>query len=238
MVFLFIRNNILFLKFKWSIRLTMVKFKEQVLLADHIKVNRVLYEHHGIYLGKYKVIHYTENEGNITKGLVKVTSLKNFLDGATNFDVIRHQNPIFSPEEIIERAKSRIGEDNYSIFSNNCEHFCNWCIEGVAESEQVQTVITIIITGLAGLKGLFLVKAVKGFIEKPHKELEKTTTNLLNAEKELLKVSKSAIESQFILEKFVEENIKLDHKIKEQFEENKKAGKKALDAIEKFRKQI
>jgi uncharacterized protein YycO len=37
----------------------------------------------------------------------------------------------------VERAASRIGERRYSLTSNNCEHFANWCATGVAVSRQV-----------------------------------------------------------------------------------------------------
>jgi hypothetical protein len=45
---------------------------------------------------------------------------------------------VFSPEETLERAKSRLGEASYSLFSNNCEHFVLWCKTGYAESEQAE----------------------------------------------------------------------------------------------------
>jgi hypothetical protein len=32
---------------------------------------------------------------------------------------------------------SRIGENNYRLLSNNCEHFCEWCLRGEHRSEQV-----------------------------------------------------------------------------------------------------
>jgi hypothetical protein len=36
------------------------------------------------------------------------------------------------------RARSRLGEDDYRLFSNNCEHFCNRCLSGVSHSAQVR----------------------------------------------------------------------------------------------------
>jgi hypothetical protein len=212
----------------------MPESKVQIPLAAHIRVDRGIYYHHGIHIGDFKVIHYTEGGGSVSKGKVKKTSLKRFLDGATKLDIVKHENPIFSPEEIIERAKSRIDEDDYSLFSNNCEHFCNWCIEGVAESEQVQTVVTILVAGLTGLNGLIFVKHIQEWIEKPHKELVKTTTNLLNTVKELDKVSQTALFNQFIYEKFVNESIKLDQLTKKQMQNIDKAGEEALEAIKKI----
>jgi hypothetical protein len=43
----------------------------------------------------------------------------------------------FAPREILQRAFSRLGEHDYDLFQNNCEHFVNWCRRGVADSAQV-----------------------------------------------------------------------------------------------------
>jgi hypothetical protein len=44
----------------------------------------------------------------------------------------------YSPKEIVRRARSRIGENDYRLLTNNCEHFCNWCLYGVNRSAQVK----------------------------------------------------------------------------------------------------
>lgn len=43
---------------------------------------------------------------------------------------------IAGPDEVIKRARSRIGERKYSVLTNNCEHFAVWCKTGLQESEQ------------------------------------------------------------------------------------------------------
>ncbi|MBQ4437648.1 lecithin retinol acyltransferase family protein [bacterium] len=45
---------------------------------------------------------------------------------------------IYSPEETVKRAESQLGEGNYNLVFNNCEHFAVWCKTGVHESSQVQ----------------------------------------------------------------------------------------------------
>lgn len=45
---------------------------------------------------------------------------------------------LYSPEETVERAKSQLGEGDYNLVFNNCEHFALWCKTGVKESSQVQ----------------------------------------------------------------------------------------------------
>jgi hypothetical protein len=67
---------------------------------------------------------------------IRIVSLPDFARGGTTWV----QNPDATPEEralAVERAASRIGERRYSLTSNNCEHFANWCATGAAISYQV-----------------------------------------------------------------------------------------------------
>ena len=55
------------------------------------------------------------------------------------------ENPhLFTPQETIQRAKSRLGEHNYSLPFNNCEHFAIWCKTGMSESTQVDKIIDVL----------------------------------------------------------------------------------------------
>ena len=62
---------------------------------------------------------------------INVSKLLIALLGSSNYR-------IYSPEETVKRAESRLGERNYSIAMNNCEHFAVWCKTGVSESTQVE----------------------------------------------------------------------------------------------------
>ncbi|MDR2198202.1 MAG: lecithin retinol acyltransferase family protein [Deltaproteobacteria bacterium] len=117
------------------------KPKYDVHLADHLAVDRGDYDHHGIYAGKNMVIHYTELTEGDNKGIVGITSLEEFLDGSRTLNKVIHENPKFEPDIVIKRAKSRIGEADYNLIFNNCEHFCNWCIEDKAYSTQVRKTV-------------------------------------------------------------------------------------------------
>lgn len=56
---------------------------------------------------------------------------------------------IFSAEETVKRAYSRIGERSYNLAGNNCEHFAMWCKTGISESTQVEQMTQyILITGV------------------------------------------------------------------------------------------
>lgn len=45
---------------------------------------------------------------------------------------------IFSPQQTVERARSKIGVKNYNVLFSNCEHFAIWCKTGLLESTQVE----------------------------------------------------------------------------------------------------
>lgn len=59
---------------------------------------------------------------------------------------INHLNyRIYSPDETVHRARSRIGEKDYNLLFNNCEHFALWCKTGISESFQVSNTIRILL---------------------------------------------------------------------------------------------
>lgn len=49
-----------------------------------------------------------------------------------------HFPTVYSPEETLRRARSRIGESRYSLLNNNCEHFAIWAKTGQNTSMQVE----------------------------------------------------------------------------------------------------
>ena len=55
--------------------------------------------------------------------------------------IARHDYRLYSPQETVKRALSRVGEDKYNLLLNNCEHFAVWCKTGVSESYQVKRVL-------------------------------------------------------------------------------------------------
>ena len=42
----------------------------------------------------------------------------------------------------MRRARSRLGECQYDLLSNNCEHFCSWCELAEPRSPQVEALST------------------------------------------------------------------------------------------------
>ncbi len=129
----------------------------------HVKASRGTYDHHGIYLGKYDgediVIHYSGFSKAFAKGEISLTTLSEFQGNADAIYVVEYSDSEqnFSKFEIIDRAFSKLGEDEYNLFSNNCEHFACWCITGKNESKQVESVRKSTITSLMILDDIGLV---------------------------------------------------------------------------------
>jgi len=52
--------------------------------------------------------------------------------------VAYNPNDCSAPRVTLRRAMSRLGEQNYNLLFNNCEHFAHWCKTGRHRSEQVE----------------------------------------------------------------------------------------------------
>ena len=111
-----------------------------ILYVENYFVGFNTYQHYGVYIGDGKVIHYAPLEGqeiSFENGIIHETTLEKFLGGrALRF--IKDTEPTYPEEEIIQRAKSRLGEKEYNLILNNCEHFARWCITGNHHSYQVR----------------------------------------------------------------------------------------------------
>ena len=115
----------------------------QLSKADHIRVRRSLYYHHGIYCGHGEVIHYFVSNGS---GVVVRHSLSNFARGG-EIEVLKYS--IFPPEKVIKRAESRLREKRYNLLFNNCEHFAYWCKAGESKSPQIEIAFNIVNTAMS-----------------------------------------------------------------------------------------
>ncbi|MBQ6971360.1 MAG: lecithin retinol acyltransferase family protein [Synergistaceae bacterium] len=120
------------------------------------------------------VIHYTGANGpDDFNGIVRETTLAEFLNGSPAYSVCTFpEHPadlpaahegnrlsrilrfirevkltgyhLYSGDETVRRARSKLGEGGYNLAFNNCEHFAVWCKTGVKESSQVNRVLDII----------------------------------------------------------------------------------------------
>lgn len=106
--------------------------------SDQIYVMRPLvgvhgvYQHHGIDYGDGTVIHYRKMGD---EAQVERTSLETFSWGNPIYPVYPVEAD--ADDVVIARAESRLGERQYDLFFNNCEHFATWCKTGRRESAQL-----------------------------------------------------------------------------------------------------
>ncbi|HEV3104092.1 MAG TPA: lecithin retinol acyltransferase family protein [Trinickia sp.] len=106
-------------------------------LGAHLVTRRAGYSHHGIYVGDGKVVHYSGFCTTLHRGPVEEVSLERFATGHM-VAVIDEPHARYAGRQAVQRARSRLGENRYRLLTNNCEHFCTWCIDGVGRSEQVR----------------------------------------------------------------------------------------------------
>jgi len=109
-------------------------------IGAHLLTPRRGYTHHGIYVGNGRVVHYAGLYRSLTRGPVEEVSLEEFADGQT-VHVKVGAGAAYPAATIVERARSRLGEDRYRITTNNCEHFCEWCLRGESRSEQIERLL-------------------------------------------------------------------------------------------------
>ena len=111
--------------------------REPFALGAHLVTPRRGYTHHGIHVGGGRVVHYAGwSRAALTRRPVEEVSLEEFADGH-GVTVVAETPRRFAPAEVVARARSRLGEDRYRLASNNCEHFCHWCLSGENRSAQV-----------------------------------------------------------------------------------------------------
>jgi Lecithin retinol acyltransferase len=85
-------------------------------------------------------VHYGGFVYHWRRGPVEEISLTRFAQGHPIW--VRPSGPNSQHcEEIVRRARSRLGENHYRLFSNNCEHFSEWCVNGEHRSPQVDRLL-------------------------------------------------------------------------------------------------
>lgn len=128
------------------------------------------YSHHGIDCGNDTVIHYELTPWMKLTGkfqpdqpaVIARTSFDDFSRG--NQVMVRDydEESVDDVETVISRAEQRVGEDAYSVFGNNCEHFVVWCKTGESLSSQVDAHWNASKNVLKGAPlGLFLLRATR-----------------------------------------------------------------------------
>ena len=105
--------------------------------ADHLQVPRQhgLFNHHGIDLGDGSVAHYLEGREILR------SPLEEFSRGQPLSVIVYPAGDCLPAGQTLRRAMGRLGEQNYNLLFNNCEHFAHWCKTGRHRSAQVEDVL-------------------------------------------------------------------------------------------------
>ncbi len=123
-------------------------FLKDPVFADMIRVKTGNIYHYGIFVSENEVIQFGLAPAacpNVKPCDIEVctSDIDTFLCG--NFlEVGEPEKKEFKklrpPEEIVKTARARIGEKNYSIIYNNCEHFAYECVLGKKYCSQTDSV--------------------------------------------------------------------------------------------------
>jgi len=114
--------------------------------GDHIEwERRAGYAHHAIvewvdYKRRWPEVHVIEygsdNRGSGKgKGVIRRRTVHN-AERMKKHEYI-HNYECFDRNEVSRRARSRIGEREYGVLGNNCEHFARWCKTGNSTCSQI-----------------------------------------------------------------------------------------------------
>ncbi|MBN3803998.1 lecithin retinol acyltransferase family protein [Paraburkholderia sp. Ac-20336] len=128
-------------------------------IGAHLVTQRNGYEHHGIYVGNGRVVHYAGFASSAHRGPVEEVEIARFAAGHP-LSIRPTPSARYAGDEAVRRARSRLGENRYRLLTNNCEHFCAWCLLGESRSEQVHCCLRHPRTGMRALMCL-----VKAFVE-------------------------------------------------------------------------
>ena len=125
----------------------------QIQRGDHIAIKRLrgTYWHHAIIedvLTEEGIINVIEYSNRVEECFQDISELRSpgkakVMRGKYGLEdrlyVIKY-DMYRSAEDVVGRARSRLRENEYSIFGNNCEHFALWCKTGISVSQQVKNI--------------------------------------------------------------------------------------------------
>lgn len=188
--------------------------------GNHIKVNRGVYTHHGVYISDDEVIHFTGTEDDSildwSKNEVIKTDIEYFLRGG-ELEVKEYTDDelkdLYPVEHIVSYARACLGNREYNLIFNNCEHFANTCTLGRFRSNQVEKVFNKIIVrrkknmGLLGTIGF--VKELFGRKSSRNYGNRSVSNSNYNYEPDKVKVAEIEAQTKMRLANMENERIRL-----------------------------
>jgi hypothetical protein len=135
--------------------------------GDHLQIWRGAFWHHAVDLGKGIVVHFAGPVKDKVSAHVRYDTFEEFVgDGSVDDVVVREYGARLDREETVRRAEGMVGESDYNLFTNNCEHLASWCVTGERESRQVEQYstsggVTVVLLGTSVLTPKLLDSAGK-----------------------------------------------------------------------------
>lgn len=148
--------------------------------GDIVRVNLGNLYHYGIYVSEDEVIQFglpNFNGFHFIKDKYVHVSASTFQEFAAPGDVDcailsrKEKKNILPADQIIEKARNRIGEGKYHILNNNSEHFVYDCCFGAAKSHQEEVFKESIKN--KSILDVYFSKIPEGFIMEPLHPAEK-----------------------------------------------------------------
>ena len=136
----------------YSIHLCYCRYHIGILKCEGTGLNIPFhYDHYAVYCGDGTVVHMCgadKSSAQICEQRFGDTELKKqgFVQYHDESTGILSTGITF--EQIVKRARSKVGQGGYDILFNNCEHFARWCATGSSSSTQVSDVVRT--TGAVG----------------------------------------------------------------------------------------
>lgn len=114
--------------------------------GDIVRTKVTFYHHYGIFVDEQTIIQFGMPD-NVTQNAADIRVLSSdvaaFLRGGemeVGVPDWQERKKLRNPRQIVEIARSRLGEDGYDLLHNNCEHFVNECAFGEKTSSFLQGV--------------------------------------------------------------------------------------------------
>ncbi|XP_070173541.1 phospholipase A and acyltransferase 1-like [Littorina saxatilis] len=101
--------------------------------------------------GRRRVIHRAGDpqKQDDAKAEIRVDSLRDVAGPKRKAELANYldkKHRPLPPDEIVERARKRLGQKGYNLLSKNCEHFATWCRYGdgigVTQGEGISEQVT------------------------------------------------------------------------------------------------
>ena len=126
---------------KYKVPIERVTSLSQLHRGDHIAKERLggLYWHHAVVerveikRGSFVVLEYSNSAKEFLRGISSSSEnqgIAQVVRGECQLQdglyLIKHKDCL-SAEKVVVRARKRLGENQYDLLENNCEHFAMWC---------------------------------------------------------------------------------------------------------------